>query len=269
MISILAPREGGVLRKPECNDLYADFNPRPPRGGRRHNHFVARHGDHNFNPRPPRGGRPVDDILDEFVQVISIHAPREGGDPPPDGRCRRPGISIHAPREGGDVLQAHLLQVVRQISIHAPREGGDLFRFSHKTIHCQFQSTPPARGATLSRACCFCASVFQSTPPARGATNVLGTGFRIQTFQSTPPARGATRTAAIRFTSAVFQSTPPARGATKGCRKYPRQTQISIHAPREGGDVSLSCPSSNMISFQSTPPARGATLLNVINTLML
>ena len=34
-------------------------------------------------------------------------------------------ISIHAPREGGDVLEAVVAGEV-DISIHAPREGGDL-----------------------------------------------------------------------------------------------------------------------------------------------
>ena len=33
-------------------------------------------------------------------------------------------ISIHAPREGGDVVRPRL-SVTAQISIHAPREGGD------------------------------------------------------------------------------------------------------------------------------------------------
>ena len=33
-----------------------------------------------------------------------------------------------------------------------------------------------------------------------------------------------------------FQSTPPARGATVCVIRAPPQTQISIHAPREGGD---------------------------------
>ena len=80
--------------------------------------------------------------------IISIHAPREGGDykevgfppihrafqstPPARGATDRAretiyllDISIHAPREGGDVrrLQGLLLE---NISIHAPREGGDV-----------------------------------------------------------------------------------------------------------------------------------------------
>ena len=58
---------------------------------------------------------------------ISIHAPREGGDP----SCSMPRllllpISIHAPREGGDAISfANSNMIV--ISIHAPREGGDIF----------------------------------------------------------------------------------------------------------------------------------------------
>ena len=61
---------------------------------------------------------------------------------------------------------------MRQISIHAPREGGDRILLRSEQVAAAFQSTPPARGATLS----FIRSLdsqreFQSTPPARGATN--------------------------------------------------------------------------------------------------
>ena len=80
--------------------------------------------------------------------MISIHAPREGGDmdvdldtviqllfqstPPARGATmflrrgpRHFMISIHAPREGGDGYQYEDLRLV-VISIHAPREGGDV-----------------------------------------------------------------------------------------------------------------------------------------------
>ena len=55
-------------------------------------------------------------------------------------------------------------------------------------------------------------------------------------FQSTPPARGAT---AIQFEDIdpqKFQSTPPARGATPLDAPAEPDPDISIHAPREGGD---------------------------------
>ena len=34
-----------------------------------------------FNPRPPRGGRLYMPGIISYETVISIHAPREGGDP--------------------------------------------------------------------------------------------------------------------------------------------------------------------------------------------
>ena len=57
MISIHAPREGGDFGEKVFSDAVADFN-----------------------PRPPRGGRPLSDIYVTVAQMISIHAPREGGD---------------------------------------------------------------------------------------------------------------------------------------------------------------------------------------------
>ena len=79
-ISIHAPREGGDTEDELQFIEQKHFNPRPPRGGRRH------------------GG-----TMQLCLDVISIHAPREGGDREKvvfvsEGRK----ISIHAPREGGD-----------------------------------------------------------------------------------------------------------------------------------------------------------------------
>ena len=124
------------------------FNPRPPRGGRHKiwvykifplirfqstppargatNELPITHtGCSNFNPRPPRGGR----------------LPNHGVDFP---NLR---ISIHAPREGGDFrVITQLKELV--ISIHAPREGGDCATILVQNKLSEFQSTPPARGAT-------------------------------------------------------------------------------------------------------------------------
>ena len=57
VISIHAPREGGDIFVP-----------------------VFIHGKQDFNPRPPRGGRRRQRRIRSFHQTISIHAPREGGD---------------------------------------------------------------------------------------------------------------------------------------------------------------------------------------------
>ena len=101
-ISIHAPREGGDLTRykdgkgnlefqstPPARGAtlevltmaeYIDhFNPRPPRGGRRWRRKKRRVG-YNFNPRPPRGGRRDIYVTVAQMKIISIHAPREGGD---------------------------------------------------------------------------------------------------------------------------------------------------------------------------------------------
>ena len=88
--------------------------------------LLGRQRTPNFNPRPPRGGATLYKCGNERYLLISIHAPREGGDlasaipfllvfdkfqstPPARGATVRydalgdkHGISIHAPREGGD-----------------------------------------------------------------------------------------------------------------------------------------------------------------------
>ena len=81
------------------------------------------------------------------------------------------------------------------------------------------------------------AVAFQSTPPARGATGrPVMTSSRV-IFQSTPPARGATSDGGRRSRPPIFQSTPPARGATGRDALVALHFEISIHAPREGGDI--------------------------------
>ena len=56
-----------------------------------------------------------------------------------------------------------------------------------------------------------------------------------------------------------FQSTHPARGATGQQEDYHLDQQVSIHAPREGCDVSVKAVGLPALVFQSTHPARGAT----------
>ena len=168
-ISIHAPREGG------------DASPKAPIKTT----AISIHA--------PREGGDVCQQRLQNCRLISIHAPREGGDcistaqyhkeakfqstPPARGatfrfcgRMTEIFISIHAPREGGDDRSAQIT-VGMVISIHAPREGGDVVHAVFLTEPREFQSTPPARGATaLAASRGGYQSLFQSTPPARGAT---------------------------------------------------------------------------------------------------
>ena len=146
------------------------------------------------------------------------------------------------------------------ISIHAPREGGDDITLSNTLKAQEFQSTPPARGATRKSSIVFSCIGFQSTPPARGAT-VLGGGVALEPgFQSTPPARGATTVHDI--VDGIyhnFNPRPPRGGRPCRHRHNLCCKRISIHAPREGGDFAMITKFRRQLEFQSTPPARGAT----------
>ena len=174
LISIHAPREGGddTVSCPAVGSC-CHFNPRPPRGGRPWISTAAWTMPNGFQSTPPARGATTGFSRDKWLTLISIHAPREGGDPlgryttstpqrnfnprPPrggrrwteTGGCTISGfqstppargatgldicalhaalISIHAPREGGDdVVVVDTIDL--QISIHAPREGGDMPR---------------------------------------------------------------------------------------------------------------------------------------------
>ncbi len=82
-------------------------------------------GNNNFNPRSPHGERHIGLQPRQRIAVISIHAPRTGSDPMDGIQLSLFGISIHAPRTGSD---------------------GNRLSDGHA---CEFQSTLPARGATL------------------------------------------------------------------------------------------------------------------------
>ena len=171
-ISIHAPREGGDSVSCRTCSMPWDFNPRPPRGGRR------------------------------FVRIVSLSLPI---------------ISIHAPREGGDPEYGYVLGGCHGISIHAPREGGRLSSiWNDNLFNLKFQSPPPARGAT---------------PPHR-------CGHPSTQFQSTPPARGATKTRLLKIAKQKISIHAPREGGDIDFDAIKKGTMdISIHAPREGGDA--------------------------------
>ena len=55
-------------------------------------------------------------------------------------------------------------------------------------------------------------------------------------FQSAPPVKGATTPDRLAFGGITFQSAPPVKGATVDARACGRARDVSIRAPREGGD---------------------------------
>ena len=124
-----------------------------------------------FQPTHPARGATVPSMLEvNLAKFQSTHPARGATTMPPCGRASarefqstHPArgatcgagvrhlagpISIHAPREGCD--RADVSDgVITQISIHAPREGCDSTHSPLSSRLALFQSTHPARGATL------------------------------------------------------------------------------------------------------------------------
>ena len=135
--------------------------------------------DTDFNPRPPRGGRRGLSATNIRYTAISIHAPREGGDFQYFKRsCVKTDISIHAPREGGDFYMAALLTSLG-ISIHAPREVGDVCDFANSlkvsaiSIHAPREGgdsvhAPREGGDSVSCRTCSMPWDFNPRPPRGG-----------------------------------------------------------------------------------------------------
>ena len=83
--------------------------------------------------------------------------------------------------------------------------------------------------------------------------------WREALFQSTLPAREATIVVDGPVGQLEFQSTLPAREATDLDSPTLAERGISIHASREGSDLSHEMTLASMAEFQSTLPAREAT----------
>ena len=148
-----------------------------------------------------------------------------------------------------------------EISIHAPREGGDVAQIDEQGRKAVFQSTPPARGATGVSDGGRCRPWHFNPRPPRGGRRDSATDWMSATvFQSTPPARGATGMMVERKMELEISIHAPREGGD--CRSFSgrlSRTRISIHAPREGGDCLIHWKAIDLYLFQSTPPARGAT----------
>ena len=241
------------------------------------------------------------------IPQISIHAPRTGSDRGSALRLRtQRGFQSTLPARGATNACAVFVATSNYFNPRSPHgERRVKFRLNlphvdfnprspHGERHAQFlhlrflfafQSTLPARGATLLL---FIRPMrigeFQSTLPARGATNsALQLRGNLRIFQSTLPARGATSDVKT-YTSFAsrFQSTLPARGATivaVGCTSRRRHfNPRSPHGERRslasgdfachqyfnprsphGERLQSATPSRISAVFQSTLPARGAT----------
>ena len=216
----------------------ANFNPRPPRGGRQGSFNAqptaprfqstpsarratavpvsARHLHMDFNPRPPRGGRqnPLD-VLHYYPLFQSTPSARRA------------------------TVRQKASQFQCWISIHALREEGDLVVFVDVRWPPYFNPRPPRGGRQVDALCltrCYVISIHalrEEGDPCRCKTRRF-----LRYFNPRPPRGGRPKTRKATHTLKVFQSTPSARRATIYNEWFRDENLISIHALREEGDQS-------------------------------
>ena len=144
-------------------------------------------------------------------------------------------ISIHAPREGGDGLGLKL-GFQELISIHAPREGGDFIASGVSFTNIAFQSTPPARGATGGAVYPITFDAISIHAPREGGDRACNRRFTAwRNFNPRPPRGGRQHVQVVFYVLPDFNPRPPRGGRPDDPVVY-ILTGISIHAPREGGD---------------------------------
>ena len=130
------------------------FNPRPREGGDVKGRIAAL-GDKSwrlnsktadkFQSTPPARGATVLSTLVRWVSMISIHAPREGGDDKTVRVLIEGGISIHAPREGGDAPRSIPVPAYTYFNPRPPR-GGRRYDGVKTPAQAQISIHAPPRG---------------------------------------------------------------------------------------------------------------------------
>ena len=237
-ISIHALREEGDGAASMRFPLRAYFYPRPPRGGRRFvEFFIGKLAEFLSTPSARRATKAQD--LKRAIELISIHALREEGDPGRDRRRRWSGHFYPRPPRGGRHAGEALRVGSVIISIHALREEGDLIR-----LLCMANS-----------------AIFLSTPSARRATAQLAAlTAELEDFYPRPPRGGRPSTPPPWSSVAHFYPRPPRGGRPALPGDLLVLFFISIHALREEGDYFANSAKYQITLFLSTPSARRATL---------
>ena len=192
-ISIHAPREGGD-GTPYIIHATIEISIHAPREGG--DTVIPRNlpAGHGFQSTPPARGATTQNASYGAFNLFQSTPPARGATHDLQARQQVVCISIHAPREGGDWLGRTASRKALYFNPRPPR-GGRLDRRFKEARETEFQSTPPARGATPGGAEAPPHRVISIHAPREGGDfcRLISTAS-LSIFQSTPPARGATLT---------------------------------------------------------------------------
>ena len=144
-----------------------------------------------FQSTLPARGATVSAVYNFLYEKFQSTLPARGATIPTEEMTDPDGISIHAPRTGSDAHGGKPASARRDFNPRSPH-GERRTQVMTTSSSLTFQSTLPARGATMKQERASRICLFQSTLPARGATVSSNSIIKTKTFQSTLPARGAT-----------------------------------------------------------------------------
>ena len=124
-VSIHAPRTGGDLVQWSGLTIAERFQSTPPARGATSPLNGTASVRSGFNPRPPHGGRQGQQAHERSDAMFQSTPPARGATQELATFRRREIVSIHAPRTGGDRRPHVYPGLGVRVSIHAPRTGGD------------------------------------------------------------------------------------------------------------------------------------------------
>ena len=236
-----------------------NFNPRPPRGGRRQTASLLDRGflfqstpsarratahldpvciaGAYFNPRPPRGGRQPPFSKYSHGPIISIHALREEGDASSSLDIFLSSLFQSTPSARRATRTRPRNFRFPAISIHALREESDSTHRTASYGSTDFNPRPPRGERLVVFVDVRRPSYFNPRPP-RGERQQLQSYARTaKLFQSTPSARRATAVLIVYICVFVDFNPRPPRGGRPGRQNHTtRKDDISIHALRGESD---------------------------------
>ena len=141
------------------------------------------------------------------------------------------------PARGATWLSVRLVALVRCFNPRPPHGGRPaLAADDSQTI--SFNPRPPHGGRHSALRLPGDQGCFNPRPPHGGRRINCRIPYLVSSFNPRPPHGGRLRCLSHRPLLCMFQSTPPARGATEIAQKLGMEIEVSIHAPRTGGDNS-------------------------------
>ena len=192
--------------------------------------------------------------------LVLIHFPMRGATRHAEQQQRLQRISIRAPREGSDDSEADQILCEDDFNPRSPRgerpaASTDLQQhqsFNPRSPRGERPRAPPLTQQAVTN--------FNPRSPRGERQDLRATRANAYLFQSTLPARGATiLRPSCHLLTGYFNPRSPRGERPWLLGSLPFGQEISIHAPREGSDVSTAWNTLQYRVFQSTLPARGAT----------